>query len=100
MASNNSAVVQNRDIFCGLPTYDNSVKGLKALVLGANGISGNTMLRALSEAPDRWTEITAISRRPPMNSYGIGKNVRHVQADLLQDPKEIAKILKDNSVKA
>jgi hypothetical protein len=91
-----TSVVQNRGIYCGLPTY--TQKGLKALVIGSNGISGNHMLRALSENPDRWTEVVSVSRRPATKSIGIGKNVRHVQADLLKDPTDIAKILQDSNV--
>ncbi|KAH8683131.1 hypothetical protein BGZ60DRAFT_524471 [Tricladium varicosporioides] len=90
--------VENRGIYCGLPTY--SQKGLKALVFGANGISGVAMLRVLSEDPDRWTQITALSRRPPTVMQGIGRNVKQVQLDLLEDPKNTALILKDNEVDA
>lgn len=95
-----SSIVENREIYCGLPTYSPSFKGFKALVFGANGISGSYMLRALSEAPERWGHVTAFSRRPPTGSKGISNNVKHVQMDLLEDPKDIAKILKDNQVQA
>jgi hypothetical protein len=98
MASTLSRTVENRGIYCGLPTYPSSIKGLKALVFGANGISGNYMLRVLSQAPERWTQVTALSRRPQIGSRGIGKNVKHIQVDLLQHPKEIAKILKDQQI--
>ena len=95
-----SSTVENRGIYCGLPTYSPSVKGLKALVFGANGISGSYMLRALSQAPGRWEQVTALSRRPPTASQGISNNVKHVQIDLLEDPEEIAKILQDNQIQA
>jgi hypothetical protein len=96
-----SSAVENRGIYYGLPTYSPSVKGLKALVFGANGISGNYMLRVLSQAPKRWEHVAAVSRRPQMaSSQGIGHNVAHIQIDLLQNPKEIAKILKYHQVQA
>ncbi|KAH6684350.1 hypothetical protein B0J14DRAFT_572673 [Halenospora varia] len=103
MASQNgfqilAQTIENRGIYYGLPTY--SQKGLKALVFGANGISGIAMLRVLSEDPNRWTQVTALSRRPPTVTQGIGKKVKHVQLDLLEDPKSIALILKDNDIDA
>ena len=95
-----SRTVENRGIYYGLPTYPSKVKGLKALVFGANGISGNNMLRVLSQAPERWAQVTALSRRPQMSARGLGENVTHVQADLLQSPTDIAKILKDHQIQA
>ena len=58
------------------------------------------MLRVLSQAPERWAEVIALSRRPQMSSRGVGKNVKHLQADLLQEPKDIAKILNDHQIQA
>lgn len=95
-----SGAVENRGIYCGLPTYPPSVKGFKALVFGANGISGNYMLRVLSQAPERWEHVVALSRRPPIISRGISDNVKHVQIDLLQDPEKIAAVLKNHQIQA
>jgi hypothetical protein len=92
--------VENRGIYAGLPTYDENIKGLSAIVLGANGISGYHMLRVLSESPERWSEVTAFSRRPQMNAKGVGANVRQEALDLMQSPEEIAKVLKEKKVKA
>lgn len=95
-----TSVVENRGIYWGLPTYPSTTKGLRAIVFGANGISGNYMLRVLSRAPERWKSVVALSRRPTYGHTDIGQNVRHVQADLLQDPKDIAQILKDQKIEA
>jgi nucleoside-diphosphate-sugar epimerase len=95
-----SSAVENRGIYCGLPKFSSLVSGRKAIVFGANGISGNYMLRALSQAPERWEHVAALSRRPHTSSQGIGKNVEHIQVDLLQEPEEIAKILKDHKLQA
>lgn len=92
--------VQNKGIFCGLPTFPSSLNGQSAVVFGANGISGYHMLRVLSESPERWTEVTAFSRRPQMNARGVGNNVRQESLDLMQDPKEIADVLVQKKVKA
>lgn len=94
------ATVETRGIYWGIPSYPPTLKGLNAVVFGANGISGNYMVRALSRAPERWNQVVALSRRPPLASQEASKNVRHVQADLLQDPKDIAQILKDEKVQA
>jgi uncharacterized protein YbjT (DUF2867 family) len=92
--------VETRGIYWGIPTYPSTLKGLNALVFGANGISGNYMVRALSRSPERWNQVVALSRRPPLASQGSFENVRHVQADLLQDPKDLAQILKDEHIQA
>ena len=44
--------VQSRGIYHGLPVYDASLKGLTAIITGANGISGYYMLRVLAQDPD------------------------------------------------
>jgi hypothetical protein len=101
MATPHSKVaVQNKGIFCGLPTFSESLNRQSAVVFGANGIGGYHMLRVLSEAPERWTEVTAFSRRPQMNARGVGGNVRQEALDLLKDPKEIAEMLVRKKVKA
>jgi nucleoside-diphosphate-sugar epimerase len=93
-------LVESKGIYHGLPTYPPSVKGHKALVFGANGISGNYMLRVLSQAPERWEQVTAVSRRPPDSSSGVAGNVKHIQIDLLKDPKDIAQILTQHQIQA
>ncbi|KAH7398047.1 NAD dependent epimerase/dehydratase family protein [Cadophora sp. MPI-SDFR-AT-0126] len=101
MTSNSPIIpstVENRGIYCGLPKFSPLITGRKAIVFGANGISGNYMLRALSQTPERWEHVAALSRRPHTASQGIGKNVEHIQVDLLQEPEEIAKILRHHEL--
>lgn len=93
-------LVQRKGIFHGLPVYPDSQKGLTAIITGANGISGNYMLRVLSEAPERWSKIYCLSRRPPAIPNGLPKNAEHIALDFLKDPEEIAKVLKEKGVKA
>ena len=83
--------VQSKGIYYGIPKYDPSLKGLKAIVFGASGISGNFMLNTLGEAPERWEEVIAISRRPPVCK---ASNIRHHSLDLLQEPEKVAESLK------
>ena len=59
------------------------------LVLGANGISGQSMLEVLAENPKRWSTVLAVSRKKPARSFG--STVQHLSIDLLQDPEVIAK---------
>lgn len=57
--------VYSRGIYHGLPVHDPSIKGLTAIITGANGISGHYMLRVLAQSPERWAKIYCLSRRPP-----------------------------------
>lgn len=96
----NQQTVQSKGIYHGLPVYPSSVKGLTAIITGANGISGNYMLRVLAEAPERWTKIYCLSRRPPAIPDGLPAHAEHIALDFLKDPEEIAQTLKDKAVKA
>ena len=95
-------VYQVRDvgIYHGLPVYPESLKGLTAIVTGANGISGNYMMRVLAEAPQRWSHIYCLSRRPPAIPGGLPKNATHIPLDFLRKPEEIAEVLKKEGVRA
>ncbi|KAI3391348.1 hypothetical protein diail_7499 [Diaporthe ilicicola] len=93
-------IVQRKGIYHGLPVYPESTKGLTAIITGANGISGNYMLRVLAEAPERWTKIYCLSRRPPAIPDGLPENAEFISLDFLKDPEEIAKVLKERNVKA
>ncbi|KAF2735317.1 NAD dependent epimerase/dehydratase family protein-like protein [Polyplosphaeria fusca] len=95
----NQQVVQSRGIYHGLPVYPKELKGLTAIITGANGISGNYMLRVLAEAPERWTKIYCLSRRPPAIPDGLPANAEHIALDFLQPPEEIAKVLRDKNIK-
>lgn len=93
-------IVQSCGIYHGLPVFDASVKGLTAIITGANGISGYYMLRVLAQSPERWRKIYCLSRRPPAIPDGLPKNAEHIPLDFLQDREEIAKVLKEKNVKA
>lgn len=89
--------VYSNGIYHGLPVIDPSQRDLKAIVVGASGMSGQSMIDVLTERPDRWSKVYAMSRRPPQTS---SENVEHVPLDLLQDANEIASTLMQNSVHA
>jgi hypothetical protein len=92
--------VHDRGIYHGLPVFPSSLKGLTAIVTGANGISGYYMIRALAENPERWSKIYCLSRRPPAIPGGLPKNAAHIPLDFLKKPAQIAEVLKENGVKA
>ena len=98
MASKTESVTSH-GIYHALPTYDDSQSNLTAIVTGANGISGYHMVKALSSAPERWSKIYCLSRRPPPDYFfeelGDGASrVEHVEADFLDDSGSIGKELK------
>ncbi|KIM93846.1 hypothetical protein OIDMADRAFT_45980 [Oidiodendron maius Zn] len=95
-----SQVVQTRGIFHGLPVFSNDINGLTAVITGANGISGQHMLRVLMQSPERWTKIICISRRPPYIDGEIPKIAEHIALDFLNTPHEIAKVLLERGVQA
>ncbi|KAK5211282.1 hypothetical protein LTR41_002742 [Exophiala xenobiotica] len=86
--------VQSRGIYHGLPVYPDDVKGLTAIITGANGISGYYMLKVLSQDPERWSKIYCLSRRPPLLPDGLPANAEHIALDFLQDPEDIASVLR------
>ena len=65
----------------------------------ALGISGYHMVKVLCAAPERWSKIYCLSRRPPPDYFydGLGEGatrVEHVEADFLAKPEQIAENLK------
>jgi N-acetyl-gamma-glutamylphosphate reductase len=93
-----SQTVYSKDIFHNLPTFPaHDGKKYTAIVTGANGITGAHLVRVLSEAPERWETIYALSRRVP--SEPTPRNVKSLAIDFLQEPEEIAKQLKEDGVK-
>lgn len=93
--------IQSKGIYHGLPVFPDSEKGLSAIVTGANGISGDHMLRVLNESPHRWTNIYALSRRAPLLNRKWNTNVQHIPLDLLDTtPEAVAKVLRNNNVNA
>lgn len=89
--------VYSSGIYHGLPVIDPSIRNLKAIVVGASGISGQCMIDILSQNPERWSKVYAISRRPPQTN---ATNVEHVPLDLLKDPEEIAELMRERNVQA
>ncbi|KAK5175839.1 uncharacterized protein LTR77_000979 [Saxophila tyrrhenica] len=96
-----SQVVKNEGIYHGMPTYpdEEQFKNLTAVVTGANGISGYHMVKVLAAAPQRWSKIYCLSRRPPPDYFfdGLGdgaKRVEHVEADFLGSPEQLAEMMK------
>jgi NAD(P)-dependent dehydrogenase (short-subunit alcohol dehydrogenase family) len=100
MASSTSQVVHSAGIYHGLPTYGPEIRGLTAVVTGANGVSGYHMVKVLAAAPNRWEKIYCASRRPPPDyffdelSRNVAGRVEHLEVDFLADPKSIAESLK------
>jgi len=92
--------IRSHGIYHALPIYPDNVKGLTAIITGANGISGYYMLRVLAQAPERWTKIYCLSRRPPLVPGGLPPNAEHIALDFLRQPEEIAQILKEKKVAA
>src|ERR1700760_3733347 len=98
--------LQNRGIYHNLPTFDPSITGLKAIVTGANGISGFHTMRVLLESPKRWSKVYALSRKPPpkvmmaLLTEDQRSRVQHVAVDFLESPDKIAKAMTDAGVAA
>jgi len=93
-------------IYRNLPTFDLSITGLKALVVGATGISGFNTIRALLDTPDRWEIIYAVSRSPPSEgmlaffSEQQRDRIKHVPIDLTGPAEKTAEALKQADVSA
>lgn len=98
--SSQTQTIQTKGIYHGLPTYPSDLKGLTAIITGANGISGYHMLKVLAQSPERWTKIYCLSRRPPAIPGGLPPNAEFVSLDFLKEPKEIAQTLREKGVKA
>jgi len=96
--------LRNSGIYHSLPTFDPSIKGLKAMVTGANGISGFHTVRALLDSPQRWEKIYSVSRRPPppemmkLLTEEQRAKVEHIASDFLKSPEEITEAMKKAGV--
>jgi len=96
-----TTTIRSKGIYHGLPIFPETIKGLSAIVTGANGISGDHMVRVLNESPERWTNIYALSRRPPPVERKWKSNVKYVSMDFLYNsPQELAEKLRKAEVKA
>jgi len=94
--------VRANGICHGLPDLDANITGLRAIVVGASGMSGQQMIDVLAQSPQRWEKIYALSRRPPQpskTSHGVNV-IKHVPTDLLKESQEIAEGLKEHDVQA
>ncbi|KIV88649.1 hypothetical protein PV10_08313 [Exophiala mesophila] len=89
--------VRSEGIFRGLPVLDASLKGLRAIVVGASGQSGQPVVDVLSANTNRWEKVYALSRRPPTTG---AKSVEHIPVDLLWEPEQVASILLKHEVQA
>jgi nucleoside-diphosphate-sugar epimerase len=104
--SSSSQPLRQSGIFRNLPTFDPSIKGLKAIVCGATGISGFHTIRALLDTPDRWSKIYALSRSPLSDDILAflteqqRSRIQHVSIDLSSSGDEIASSLSDAGVTA
>lgn len=104
--SSASYPVHDSGIFRNLPTFDESLTGLTAIITGASGISGFGTLRVLLESPQRWTKIFTLSRKPipdtmlSLLSHDERSRIEHVSVDLMSSPSEIASRLKASHVAA
>ncbi|RFU81044.1 aldo-keto reductase family [Trichoderma arundinaceum] len=86
--------VASKEEFYGLPTFPNAEgKKYTAIVTGANGITGAHILRVLAEAPDRWGDIYALSRKLPVSR--VDGSINYLAIDFLASPEDIAKQLKE-----
>ena len=50
------------------------------------------MLKVLAQAPEPWTKIYCLSRRPPAVKEGLPRNAEHVALDFLKRPEEISDV--------
>jgi nucleoside-diphosphate-sugar epimerase len=93
-------------IFRNLPSFDPSIKDLKALVLGETGISGFHTIRALLDTPDRWSKVYAVSRSPlsekllSLLPQEQRSRIQHVSIDMTSSAEDIAQALRKADVKA
>lgn len=98
--------LRNIGIYHNLPDFDSSIKDQHAIITGANGISGFGTMRALLDAPERWTKIYALSRRPPPEQMmqlltdEQRSRVQHVACDFLESGDKIAEKLKGANLRA
>ncbi|KAI7152229.1 hypothetical protein KC349_g9061 [Hortaea werneckii] len=105
MSSANHPLRQS-GIYRNLPTFDSSIRGLTAIVVGATGISGLNTIRSLLDVPGRWETVYAISRSPfseevlSLFSLEQRKRIKHVSIDLTGSASEIAGSLEKAETKS
>ena len=92
--------VRSDGIYHGLPVIDDGHSGLRAIVVGASGMSGQSMIDILVQNPQRWEKTYAMSRRAPQSSGNALNVLQHVPTDLLKQPSELATVMSEHGVKA
>jgi len=103
--SSSQQPLRQSGIYRNLPSFDPSIKNLKAIVCGATGISGFHCIRALLDTP-RWSKIYALSRSPLSDEIlsflteEQRSRIQHVSVDLSSSGEQIAKSFKDAGVEA
>ena len=99
--ADHSLAIHRDGIYHGLPVLpaDDTLQGLSAIVVGASGMSGQSMIDNLAKDARRWKKVYALSRRPPQLSVGT-TNVEHIRVDLLDEPADIAQTLSKSGVTA
>ncbi|OCL00246.1 uncharacterized protein K441DRAFT_533384, partial [Cenococcum geophilum 1.58] len=80
------------------PSFPEHLEGLTAIITSANDISRYYILRVLAQAPERWSKIYCLSRRPPAIPEGLAENAEHIALDFMKKPEEIAEALKGQGV--
>lgn len=104
--SSASQPLRQSGIYRNLPTFDPKIKGLKAIVCGATGITGIHTIRALLDTPDRWSKVYALSRSQLSEEIlqflteEQRARLQHISIDLSAAPEETAKTFKDHGVDA
>ncbi|KAG9943219.1 hypothetical protein KCU85_g8802, partial [Aureobasidium melanogenum] len=104
--SSDSYPLRASGIYRNLPTFDPSIKGLKAVVVGATGISGFNTIRSLLDSPQRWSTIYALSRSPftkemlSLLSQEQQSRIKHVSINLTGSADQLASQLRDGDVQA
>lgn len=97
--------LRNAGIYCNLPTFDPSITGLKAMIVGATGISGSNTMRSLLDSETRWSTIYAVSRSPPtaammsLLTKQQQDRIVHVSIDLSSSSDDIADKLRKSNVR-
>ena len=84
--------IKSSGVFHGLPQYTENGEKNTVLVVGAKRITGANVVKVLSEKPERWSTIYALSRKAPANP--LAANVEHLSIDLLTFPAKVAEGLK------
>lgn len=104
--SSDSYPLRASGIYRNLPTFDPSIKGLRAVVVGATGISGFNTIRSLLDSPQRWSTIYALSRSPftkemlSLLSQEQQSRIKHVSINLTGSADQLASQLRDGDVQA